>query len=87
MSRRPSRRRGTLVITVAILKASKKGILKTHILGSVALSYAQTNRYLEFLEANDFIEKYENMYRTTEKGLELIEEFKSSPLVRSILTT
>ena len=83
----PTRRRGPLAITVAILKAAKKGILKTHLLCSVALSYEQFTRYLGFLSANDFVEKYDNLYRTTEKGLNLIREFESSPLTRSILTT
>ena len=81
----PSRRRGSLVITVTILRAAKRGIRKTHLISSVALSYGQTSRYLQFLKVNDFIEKHGSLYKTTEKGLELITEFESSPLTRSVL--
>jgi len=82
-----SRRRGSLAISVAILKASKKGILKTHLIYSISLSHEQINRYLRFLEANGFLENNDNLYKTTEKGVELITEFESSPLTRSILIT
>lgn len=82
-----SRRRESLVITVSILKSAKKRILKTHLLGSASLSYTQLVRYLDFLEANGFIEKNGNQYKTTMKGLELIMEFESSPLTQYILTT
>ena len=78
----PWRRRGRLDITVAILKVAKYGVLKTHLLNSVALSYEQSNKYLEFLKTNNLIEKCGNLYKTTEKGLELISEFESSPLTR-----
>lgn len=83
----PSRRRGTLAISIAILKTAKKGVLKTRLISSVALSYEQSMRYLEFLKTNEFIETYGNLYKTTEKGLELIEEFESSPLTQSVVTT
>ena len=82
----PSRRRGSLAISIAILKAAKKGVLKTRLISSVALSYGQSLRYLEFLKANEFIETSGSLYKTTEKGLELIEEFESSPLTQSVVT-
>ncbi|MDH5495141.1 MAG: winged helix-turn-helix domain-containing protein, partial [Candidatus Bathyarchaeota archaeon] len=77
-----SRRRESLSITIAILKASRKGIRKTHLLSSVSMSYGQLSRYLEFLKANGFLEKSGDLYKTGERGLELIEEFESSPLTR-----
>lgn len=83
----PSKRRSSLVISIAILKAAKKGIRKTHLLSSVSLSYGQLIRYIEFLEAHGFIEEYDNLYQTTGEGLELIEEFDSSSLIRSVLAT
>ncbi|MCW3986233.1 MAG: winged helix-turn-helix domain-containing protein [Candidatus Bathyarchaeota archaeon] len=83
----PSGRRGSLVITVTILRAAKKGMLKTHLLSSVSLSCEQFNRYLGFLKAKGFVEEYGRLYKTTAKGLELISEFESSPLTRSVLTT
>jgi predicted transcriptional regulator len=77
----PSKRRSPLAISVAILKAAKKGIKKTHLLSSVALSYVQFIRYVEFLKAHGFIEECGNLYKTTDQGLELIEEFDSSSLI------
>jgi predicted transcriptional regulator len=77
----PSKRRSSLVISVEILKAAKKGIRKTHLLSSVSLSYGQLIKYVEFLKAHGFIEECDNRYKTTDQGLELIEEFDSSSLI------
>ena len=85
MISRPMRRRECLVITIDILNAARKGIIKTHLLYSVGLSFEQLCRYLGFLEANGFIKIYNNIYKTTQKGSDLIAEFESSPLTRSIL--
>lgn len=82
-----SRRRGSLVISVDILKAAKKGIRITHILSSVHLSYEQLNRYIEFLRARGFIEIYDDLYQTTDDGLQLIEEFDSSSLIQKVVAT
>jgi predicted transcriptional regulator len=68
-------------------KAAKNGVGKTQVLYDVGLSYSQIARYLEFLTAKGFIEKNGSLYKTSEKGFELIEEFKSSPLTRSIVAT
>lgn len=83
----PSRRRGSLVISVAILKAAKKGVKKTHLLSSVSLSYEQLTRYIEFLKAHGFIKEYNALYQATDKGLQLIEEFESSSLIRNVVST
>ena len=83
----PFKRRGSLVISVSILKAAKNGVRITHLLNSASLSYEQFIRYIEFLKANGFIKEYNTLYQTTDKGLELIEEFDSSPLIRSVLAT
>jgi len=83
----PSKRRGSLVISVGILKAAKKGIKITHLLSSVHLSYGQLTRYIEFLKAHGFIHKYDTSYQTTDKGLQLIEEFESSSLIRKVVAT
>lgn len=82
-----SKRRGSLVITVTILKAAKNGIGKTQALYSIGLSYSQLMKYLEFLTIKGFVEKNGNLYKTAEKGLKLIEEFESSPLTRSVVAT
>jgi len=75
------------VISVAILKAAKSGARKTHLLNSVSLSHEQFIRYIRFLKAHGFIKQYETVYQTTNKGVELIEEFESSSLIRSVLIT
>jgi len=82
-----SRRRGSLIITIAILKAAKNVVGITEVLYSVGLTYAQLTKYLGFLVASGFVEKKRGMYKTTEKGLNLLKEFDSSPLTRSIVAT
>jgi len=84
----PSRRRGSLVISVSILKAAKKGIKITHLLSSVHLSFEQITRYIQFLKAHGFIRyRPDALYQTTDKGLQLIEEFDSSSLIRKVVAT
>ena len=80
-----SRRRDLLVISVAILKAAKNGVKKTHLLSSVSLSYEQFIRYSEFLKSHGFIKQHNTLYQTTDKGLKLIEEFNSSSLIRNLV--
>jgi predicted transcriptional regulator len=87
MNSHPTRRRECLAITIEILNASINGIMKTHLLYSVGMSYEQLIRYLGFLKKSGFIETQGNLYRTTEKGMKLIAEFESSPLTRSVLLT
>jgi predicted transcriptional regulator len=80
-----SKRRSSLVISIAILRAAKNDIKKTHLLSSLSLSYEQFTRYIEFLKAHGFIKECDTSYQTTDKGLELIEEFDSSSLIRSVV--
>jgi predicted transcriptional regulator len=80
------KRRSSLAICLAILKAAKNGTKKTHLLNSVSLSYGQMIRYAEFLKHCGFVEEYCNMLRTTDKGLELIREYESSSLIH-VLTS
>ncbi len=84
---RPFRRRDSLVISIAILKAARHSTKKTHLLNSVSMSYGQFTRYVELLEAQGFIRECESSYQTTKEGLDLINEFESSSLIRSILPT
>ena len=81
----PSKRRNSLVISIAILKAARGGIRKTHLLRSVAMNFGQFTTYIEFLKAHGFIEESGSWYQTTREGLGLIEEFDSSSLIRSVL--
>jgi predicted transcriptional regulator len=50
------------------------------------MSSEQFTRYVEFLKAHGFIKECGSSYQTTSEGLELIEEFESSSLIRSVLT-
>jgi predicted transcriptional regulator len=63
-----SRRRGSLIITIAILKAARHVVGKTEVLYSIGLSYSQLTKYLRFLEATGFIKKRRGRYKTTAKG-------------------
>jgi predicted transcriptional regulator len=82
----PFKRRSSLAISIAILKAAKNGTRKTRLLSLGSLSYEQLMRYIDFLKAHDFIKDYGSFYQTTDKGLKLIEEFDSSSLIREALT-
>jgi len=82
----PSKRRENLIISVAILKAARRGIRKTILMRQVSLSYEQFKKYITFLKACGFVEEIDAFYKTTEKGVKLIEEFESSPLIRSVLS-
>jgi len=83
----PSKRRSPLVISIAILKAARRGTRKTHLLCSVSMNFGQFTKYIEFLKAHGFIEEHGNWYQTTKEGFELIEEFESSSLIRSVLVS
>ena len=83
----PFKRRDSLVISVAILKAAKSGIRKTQLLSSASLSFTQFTIYAEMLEYRGFLRKSDSSYQTTKRGLELIKEVESSSLIRSILAS
>jgi predicted transcriptional regulator len=76
------KRRSSLAICIVILKAARDSVKKTHLLSLASLSYEQLNRYVDFLKAQGFIEERVNSLHTTCKGLELIEEYESSSLIR-----
>jgi predicted transcriptional regulator len=76
------KRRSSLAICIVILKAAKGSVKKTHLLSLASLSYEQLNRYVDFLKAHSFIEEHVNSLQTTCKGLDLIEEYESSALIR-----
>ena len=58
---------------VGILEAAQHGELKSHIINKLNLSYKQAESYLGHLLSKNFIEKEDKLYRTTEKGLNVIE--------------
>lgn len=83
----PFKRRESLAISIAILKAAQHCIRKTQLLSSASLSFYQFTMYAEMLEARGFLRKSDSSYQTTKRGLELIKEVESSSLIRSILAS
>ncbi|HDO19474.1 MAG TPA: DUF4364 family protein [Thermoplasmatales archaeon] len=72
-------RRSELEILADILSKSVDGAKKTEILYQVNLSYIQLRNYLSFLIDKGLIEKEtdregKTLYRTSEKGSELLEK-------------
>ena len=80
-----TKRRDRHDIIVEILKTAINGKIKTHIMYKAKLSYAQINEYLALLVRKGFIEPFvmkqkrvrRRLYRTTEKGMKLLENFES----------
>ena len=75
-NRKPTRRRVRHGIIIRILEAARYGKLKTHIMRESNLSYKRLEYYLNHLLSKNFIEKEGRFYRTTEKGLGVIEACK-----------
>jgi len=79
------KRRDRHDIIIEILKTAVEGRIKTHIMYKAKLSYAQLNEYLPSLVQNGFLEnttikskKYQKrVFRTTQKGLRLIQNFET----------
>ena len=72
-SREPKRRRVRHDIIIATLETARHGELKSHIMGKVNLSFKQLEYYLNHLLSKNFIKKEGDLYKTTEKGLDVIE--------------
>ncbi len=80
-----AKRRDRHDIIVEILKTAIDGKIKTHIMYKAKLSYAQINEYLALLVSKGFVEPFtvkqrkirRKLYRTTEKGMRLLDNFKS----------
>jgi len=75
-SRKQKRQRVRHDIIIATLETARHGELKSHIMKKVNLSFKQLEYYLNDLLSKSFIKKEGNFYRTTEKGLDVIEACK-----------
>ena len=75
-SRKSTRRRVRHDIVIGILEAAQHGKLKTHLMKEVKLNFRQIQYYLDQLLSKNFIKKEDNFYKTTEKGLDVIEACK-----------
>ena len=73
-------RRGRFEIIYEILTLCLRPVQKTYIMYQANLSYAQLQRYLDYLVKVSLLEmknvNEEDLYVATEKGLDLIEKFK-----------
>ena len=73
-------------IVALILEAANGGATKTRIMYKAFLSYAQLKEYLTVLLQNDLLEYEEGRqnFRTTEKGLQLLQMYNQFDEMLSI---
>jgi len=76
MADRSDKRRSRHDIIADILEDAKDGTRKTHIMYRVNLSYSQNERYLTALKKAGFISEENGVWKTTEKGLHVLEACK-----------
>ena len=68
-----SRRRGRHGIVVEILEIARNGAKKTKIMYKARLSYSQLEKYLNALRKEGFITEESGVWKTTERGLDVIK--------------
>ena len=68
---RPKRESHALIMN--ILEVARRGARKTKIIDSVGLSWAQSKKYLSKLKQRGFLSEESGVWKTTEKGLYVIE--------------
>jgi len=83
----PRKRRDRLYIIAEILNIAREGSLKTQIMYSANLSFAQLNEYLSFLLEMKLIEivteNERTFYQTTAKGVKFLKNYEEiSSLLR-----
>jgi len=61
---------------VEILKTAKTGAKKTNIMYKARLSFPQLEKYLNALKKADLMSEGSGIWKTTEKGLHVIEACK-----------
>lgn len=76
MAERTRRRRVRHDIIMEILKSAKNGAKKTSIMYKANLSFTQLELYLNALKKAGFITEETGIWKTTEKGLHVIEACK-----------
>jgi predicted transcriptional regulator len=76
-------------IIVSMLEAARNGGTKTKIMYSSFLSYRQLRSYLELVISNDLLayDSTKELYKTTEKGLGLLDLYKSMGTLEIALRT
>jgi predicted transcriptional regulator len=77
MSKMPShKRRARHDIIMEVLRAAENGVKKTKIMYKASLSFPQLGHYLTALKNASFITEESGVWKTTEKGLHVIEACK-----------
>ncbi len=76
IARRRTRRRDVHDLVVAILTFTRTERRKTHVINKIGLSHDQAVTYLGCLEESGFIAQKSGMWKTTEKGKNVIEACK-----------
>jgi predicted transcriptional regulator len=72
------KRRNAMEITISILEESRNGINKTRLVYRTNLNFLLIQRYIDFLQEKGLLEVVHTphqVYRTTQKGNELLQEF------------
>jgi predicted transcriptional regulator len=69
-------RRGRQDIIMGILRTAKRGARKTEMIDKVRMSSAQCAQYLEDLKEAGYISDENGAWKTTEKGLQVIDACK-----------
>jgi predicted transcriptional regulator len=70
-------------ITMEILRKATSGKRKTELMRDVGLSYLQAKQYLSALTEKGLLElDKQNSYKTTRKGLEILEKCMECPLFK-----
>ena len=72
----PRRRRARHDIVMEVLKSAVNGTKKTNIMYKANLSFTQLELYLNALKEAGFMAEESGVWRTTEKGLNVIEACK-----------
>jgi len=76
----PRKRRDRLYIIAEILSIAREGSLKTQIMYSANLSFAQLNEYLSFLLEMKLLEivigNQRTLYKTTAKGVKFLQSYE-----------
>jgi len=68
-----SHRRGRHDIVMEILKIARNGAKKTNIMYKARLSHTQLEKYLNALRKEGFINEESGVWKTTERGLDVIK--------------
>ncbi|MEE8570178.1 MAG: winged helix-turn-helix domain-containing protein [Candidatus Bathyarchaeia archaeon] len=69
-------RRNNLDICADILQVAQPGARKTQIVYKANLNFMIVKKYLRNLIENGFIEKFDKLYYTTNKGVNFIESYE-----------